>query len=116
MSEMCCVVVDRYMAGSLHRLCVPIHEYPIFFFFLFLSLAGPVGCALGYDDLLFLFGCVCGCRSCGVVFWCIGGCVVVAGRVDTLCTLSTDGLYRGSSLMTWKLMIDKDLWVLDDGA
>jgi hypothetical protein len=42
--------------------------------------------------------------------------VVVAGRVDTLCTLSTHGLYRGSSLMTWQLMIDKDLWVLDDGA
>ena len=80
--KMCCVVVVRYMEGSLQRSCVPIHEYPIFFFFLFLSLAGPVGCALGYDDLLFLFGCVCGCRSCGVVFWCIGGCVVVAGRVE----------------------------------
>jgi hypothetical protein len=33
--EMCCVVVDRYMAGSLQRSCVPIHEYPIFFSFFF---------------------------------------------------------------------------------
>jgi hypothetical protein len=30
--------------------------------------------------------------------------VVVAGRVDALCTLSTHGLYRGSSLMAWHLM------------
>ena len=41
MSEMCCVVVDRYMAGSLQRSCVPIHECHIFFslfFYLWLGL------------------------------------------------------------------------------
>jgi hypothetical protein len=93
------------MADSLQRSCVPIHGYPIlfsFFFFLWLGLRAMRLVTVTYYFIF--FGSVCGCRSRGAVCWCVGLCVVVAGRVDVLCTLSTHGLYRGSSLMVWHLM------------